>query len=91
MTVKDTSITAYYSLDRLKGAATIEGRVLATLNAYGKATRSTVAFHLGKPVSSITAAVKALLQAGIIEEGDRVPDVISNRLQYELRIKEVRP
>ena len=88
MTVKDTSLAAFFKEKTQRSISTIEARVLYSLYADGPGTRLDLAMRLGKPINCITAPVLALIKAEIIEEHNRVVQPETGNKAWQLRVKE---
>lgn len=88
MTVRDTSLLAFFKKSTQQSITTMEARVLDSLNIDGPGTRYALAKRLGKPINSITAPVLSLVKAGLIEEHTRVEQPETGSKAWELRIKE---
>lgn len=88
MTVKDTSLTAFFKYRTRESIKTLEASVLASLYMDGPGTRLDLANRLGKPINCITAPVLALIKAGIIEEYDRVVQPETGNKAWQLKVKE---
>ena len=72
MTVKDTSLAAFFKDKTQQSISTLEARVLDSLYVDGPGTRLDLAKRLDKPINCITAPVLALIKAEIIEPHNRV-------------------
>lgn len=88
MPVKDTSLATWLSPLHAANRRTLAERVYASLRDVGACTRKALAERLGKPINSITAPVKELLDARVIVEHNRVRDAETGALQWELKIKD---
>ena len=88
MTVKDTSLAAFFSDKTQRSISTIEARVLDSLYEDGPGTRLDLSKRLGKPINCITAPVLALIKAEIIEEHDRVVQPETGNKAWQLKVKE---
>lgn len=81
MTVKDTSVAAYYSL--AKNAR--EKDVISALAMFGAVTRNGISKVTGIPVNCLTNAVFQLVKRGAIEEFEQVTDT-NGRKAWNLRL-----
>lgn len=88
MTVKDTSLAAFFKDKTQRSISTIEARVLDSLYVDGPGTRLDLAKRLDKPINCITAPVLALIKAGIIEEHNRVVQPETGSKAWQLKVKE---
>ena len=88
MTVKDTSLAAFFEGKTQRSISTLETRVLDSLYEDGPGTRLDLAKRLGKPINCITAPVLALIKAEIIEEHDRVVQPETGNKAWQLKMKE---
>ncbi len=88
MTVKDTSLAAFFSLKTQRNISTLETRVLDSLYVDGPATRLDLSNRLDKPINCITAPVLNLIKAGIIEEHDRIVQPETGNKAWQLKVKE---
>lgn len=88
MTVKDTSLAAFFKDKTQRSISTLETHVLDSLYADGPGTRLDLAKRLGKPINCITAPVLNLVKAGIIEEHDRIVQPETGNKAWQLKVKE---
>ena len=88
MTVKYTSLAAFFKGKTQRSINTLEARVLDSLYDDGPGTRLDLAKRLGKPINCITAPVLALIKAEIIEEHARVVQPETGNRAWELKVKE---
>ena len=88
MTVKDTSLAAFFKDKTQESITTLEARVLDSLYVDGPGTRLDLANRLCKPINCITGPVLALIKAEIIEEYDRVVQPETGNKAWKLKVKE---
>ncbi len=88
MTVKDTSLAAFFRDKTQRDISTLETRVLDSLYVDGPATRLDLSNRLGKPINCITSPVLNLIKAGIIEEHDRIVQPETCNKAWQLKVKE---
>jgi len=87
MTIKDTSLQAYWS-ERLGFRLGAQAaRVLDDLHIHGAATRKELAESTGIPINAICGRVNELLKSGCVEEFNKTRDEDTNKLVWELRVK----
>lgn len=83
MTVKDTSLEALPKAR--KALSTLQLRIITELMLW-PATRKELAERLGKPINCICAPVKALVDAGRIDEYAKVENSGTGRKAWFLRL-----
>ena len=88
MTVKDTSLAAFFKYKTQQSISTLETRVLDSLYVDGPATRLDLSNRLDKPINCITEPVLNLIKAGIIEEHDRIVQPETGNKAWQLKVKE---
>ena len=88
MTVKDTSLAAFYKDKTQRSTTTLKSLVLDSLYTDGPGTRLDLANRLDKPINCITAPVLALIRAKIIEEHDLVVQPETGKKAWQLKVKE---
>lgn len=88
MTVKDTSLAAFFKENTQRAISTLETLVLDSLYVDGPATRLDLSNRLDKPINCITAPVLNLIKAGIIEEHDRIVQPETGNKAWQLKVKE---
>jgi len=86
MTVKDTSLAAYWS-EKLHGRVSRQQAIiLEELATYGGATRSELSIETGLAINVVCGRVKELLMSGHIAECEKVQDERTGKRVYVLRL-----
>ena len=88
MTVKDTSLQAYWSERLSKRINKQQVTVLESLNIYGPGTRKQIAHSTGLAINCVCGRVKELLDMQAVEEFTKVIDADTRKPVWVLRIKE---
>ena len=88
--VADTSVEAYAKYCAANKVIPAQRTVLYVLAYYGPQTRQDIARLSGLSLSSVCGRVRELVLAGAICNHTRVPDVLTNCSQWQLKIKEDR-
>lgn len=88
MTVKDTSLQAYWSERLSKRIGGQQVKVLESLNICGPGTRKQIASRTGLAINCVCGRVKELLDMQAVEEFTKVVDEGTNKAVWVLRIKE---
>lgn len=65
----------------------VKEQIIAALTEHGHATRLELSSMTGRPINSLSAAVKSLLDAKIIEEFDHVMHAGTGCRAWSLRLK----
>ncbi len=88
--MNDTKIAALFKPSTHGLHMELQDRIVQRLSMYRDVqyTRQELARILGKPINCITAPVKALLDAGIVVEHERVRNPDTKCLNWALKLKE---
>lgn len=89
MTVRDTSLAAYWSERANMRIANQASIVLEELHMGGPATRSDLVVRTGLKINAVCGRVKELLDMGLIVELGQVLDTETNKMVYQLGAKEL--
>lgn len=85
MTVSQTSLEAYHSLDAGELAAT-QAEIYYAISRNPYMSNRDLAKMLGREINTVTPRTNELLQMGYIERGDRKLDEVTGRYAYTYRI-----
>lgn len=88
MTVKDTSLAAFFKDKTQRSISTIEARVLDSLYVDGPGTRLDLANRLRVPINCVTKPVLNLVTAGIIVEDAKVVQPETGNKAWQLKVEE---
>lgn len=88
--MNDTKIAALFKPSTQSLHAELQDRIIQRMQSYPDVayTRQELASILGKPINCITAPVKALLDAGLVIEHERVRNPDTKCLNWALKLKE---
>ena len=85
--MNDTKVAALFKPSTQRLHRKLEDQIITLLQAQN-CTRAQLAWYIGKGVNCVTAPVKALLDAGIIVEHERVRNPHTGALNWALKLKE---
>lgn len=88
MTVRDTSLAAYWQERTNLRFGNCQAKVIDSLHIDGPATRSELAARTGLTINNVCGRVRELLDAHLIHETTKVLDEHTGKYVWELAIME---
>lgn len=87
MTIKDTSLAAYWSEKVGNRIGRQQAIILEELALYGGATRSELVIETGLPINAVCGRVNELMKLGLVVECEKVQDERTGKRVYVLRLR----